>query len=163
MPKPPKKYLRKQPDPPKLPSKTGAPLQYDPSLCKVAAAICSLGGTDTNIADALGVRVSTVKLWRVTFQEFSDACAREKAVADDMVEKSLFQRAIGYDYEEEELVKFEGSVTERAIVRRHVPPDTKAALAWLSVRRPKEWREAMQAGRSGVAIAIFLSKEDTEA
>jgi hypothetical protein len=67
---------------------------------------------------------------------------RGKFPADERVERSLYQRAIGYTYDTVKILKPAGT-TEPVIVpyRRHVPPDVTACIFWLKNRRPDEWRD----------------------
>lgn len=71
--------------------------------------------------------------------------------ADDQAELALWRRAVG-------------AVTERTVVTgergqtvtdRHLPPDPKAAQAWLQARRPHVWGNALPPPqRASVAIAV---------
>jgi hypothetical protein len=63
-----------------------------------------------------------------------------KAEADDRVERALFSRAVGYDFNvEKQIMTRHGPRMLRW--REHVPPDTAAALAYLKNRRPDRWRD----------------------
>jgi hypothetical protein len=59
--------------------------------------------------------------------------------AANRVERALFNRAVGYDYEiEKQIMTRHGPQMLRW--REHAPPDTAAALAYLRNRRPDRWR-----------------------
>jgi len=84
-----------------------------------------------------------------------------KKTANDVVEKSLFERANGYEYVEE-TIEQEGEETyldeddyqvkTRPIfkkvkkVRKHMPADTTAIKYWLGNKMPKEWRDKTDVG-----------------
>ena len=56
--------------------------------------------------------------------------------------RSLYQRAIGYDYDAVKI--FLDPDTKKPIYapyREHVHPDTVACIFWLKNRQPKEWRD----------------------
>ena len=75
-----------------------------------------------------------------------------KTFPDDNVERALYQRAVGYTYEDER-VRVNRSPGEviNYTVRVHVPPDVTAARLWLLNRRRNEWRDVQQheIGRPG--------------
>ena len=72
-----------------------------------------------------------------------------KEPADDRVERSLFNRAVGYTYESEKIaINAQGEVT-RAKTVEHVPPDTAAAFIWLKNRRKEIWRDRHEHQLSG--------------
>jgi hypothetical protein len=61
-------------------------------------------------------------------------------MADQRVERSLYERAVGYSYHSEKLFCHEGDVI-RVPITEHVPPDVKVAMHWLHNRKPKECKE----------------------
>src|SRR5262249_15972557 len=72
---------------------------------------------------------------------FSRVFKLGKAEADDRVERSLYNRAVGYDYvAEKPAMTRHGQKTMR--YRAHVPPDTAAAVWYLKNRRPDRWRDS---------------------
>ena len=62
------------------------------------------GATDQDIADAFHVSRRTIIRWRQTYPSFNTACQSGKEVADAKVKKSLFERAVGFEYQEKESV-----------------------------------------------------------
>ena len=121
----------------KIPPKT----VYEPWVSTQAQKLSFLGATDLEIADFLGITTTTFYQWRHEFPDFSEAVKVGKEAADDRVEKSFYNRAIGYTFESEKIaINAFGKVT-RASCREHVPPDPGAAMNWLKNRRPNEWRE----------------------
>lgn len=126
----------------------GRPSKFQPEFIGQAAKLCALGATDVQLAEFFDVAVSTVALWKVQHSEFSDAIRVPKAVADERVAQSLYMRATGYVYTEQQAFKVRTSATEEAIevveVQRLVPPETTAMIFWLKNRQPAQWRDRVE-------------------
>jgi hypothetical protein len=118
----------------------GRPPKYQAGFAAQAEKICKLGATNAELADFFEVSIRTIERWCVEHDEFSRAVKEGKEPADDRVERSLFQRAVGYSFDSEKVFQFQGEVI-RAPVREHVPPDTTAAIFWLKNRRRDQWRD----------------------
>ena len=114
------------------------PRPYEVSFARVAKAICRLGGSDLDLADALGVDEQTIEEWAREHAEFREACRFGIDAADASVERSLFQRALGYDRTHVKVFRRRGRIIY-APYRVHVLPDVKAAIYWLAARRPDKW------------------------
>jgi len=124
--------------------------------------LCALGATDAQLADFFQVSVSTVALWKVEHQEFSDALRVSKDEADDKVERSLYQRAMGYEHDEVDIRVLNGEIVQTQI-RKFYPPDTTAGIFWLKNRRPERWRElkALELGnKDGEPFKVGIMNED---
>ncbi|QNQ11388.1 helix-turn-helix domain-containing protein [Sphingomonas alpina] len=116
------------------------PSTFDPDYVRQAQELYAEGLTDRELAAAFGVSRSTIFRWRAAYPEFAEATRLGKDVADDRVERALYERAIGYE-EEAVSVYYPTGTTEPVIVRyqREVRPDAAAALQWLRARRPGLW------------------------
>ena len=139
--------------------KTGRPSSFKPEYVDQARRLCEVGLTDQEIADFFEVDVYTIHRWKHGFPEFCHALKNAKDVADERVERSLYHRAIGYSFEAEEVFQYQGEIV-RAKVRKHLPPDTTAAIFWLKNRRKEAWRDVQrhEFGRAGE----FEKLSDTE-
>lgn len=126
----------------------GRPSKYRPEFAEQARKLCELGATDADLADFFKVAVSTVALWKVVHEAFSDALKASKSRADDAVERSLFQRAIGYEHDEVDIRVVGGEVVQTAIRKRY-PPDPVSMIFWLKNRRPDAWRAAPEPNDEG--------------
>lgn len=124
----------------KLKHPGGRPTKYKPEYAEIAKELCARGATDPELAEHFKVTLSTVSLWKVQHEEFSDALKVSKSIMDDRVERSLAQRALGYEVDDVDIRVIDGKVVKTAI-KRKVPPDTTACIFWLKNRRPKEWRD----------------------
>lgn len=118
----------------------GRPSSYKPEYVDQAKALAWQGATDAEMADYFQVTVSTFSLWKVRYPEFSEALKENKSIADDRVERSLYQRALGYTCDETDVRVIDNQVVMTPMIK-HYPPDTTAAIFWLKNRRKEEWRD----------------------
>lgn len=107
------------------------------------------GLTDDQIAHNIGINRATLYDWFNRFPDISNAIKKGKEPVDTQVENALLRRALGYDYEETitEVEDLGGGRTKKHVrkVTRHVAPDTTAQIFWLKNRKPKQWRDKMEA------------------
>lgn len=118
----------------------GRPTNYDPARNDEVRAACERGATNQDVADLLGVNVATIKRWRHSHPEFCAALKAGKEHADDAVEASLYQRALGYSHRAEKVVNTPDGPTV-VTMTEVFPPDTTAAIFWLKNRRRADWRD----------------------
>jgi transposase len=123
----------------------GRPTAYEPEFAKQAAKLCDLGATDDELADFFEVHRSTIYRWKHEHDDFCDAVKTGKETADERVERSLYQKATGYNVTEEQAVKLKVEQYKEEVevvqVEKHVPADTTAAIFWLKNRRSGNWRD----------------------
>jgi transcriptional regulator with XRE-family HTH domain len=112
-------------------------------MSQVAMFAAARGFTDKQVAKLFGVTKQTLTNWKREYPQFFASLKRGKAVADDQVELSLFQRAVGYSHPDVHITSYLGRVTITPIIR-HYPPDTAAAFIWLKNRRPDNWRDRVE-------------------
>jgi transcriptional regulator with XRE-family HTH domain len=99
------------------------------------------GWTDAEMAAFCGVTEQTWNNWKKQHPEFFESLKNWKAKADERVERSLFERAVGYEHPDTKFVTYEGVITEERTYTKHYPPDTTAAIFWLKNRKPDVWRD----------------------
>lgn len=122
--------------------KRGRPTSYDPEFAKQAEKLCKLGATDADLADFFGVHIRTVANWKAAHSEFLQALKAGKDEADDRVERSLYQRAVGYSCDAVKIFMPANALKPvYAEFVEHHAPDTTAAIFWLKNRRPDQWRD----------------------
>lgn len=134
--------------------KRGRPSGYKPEFAEEASRLCEEGATDQELADYFGIDIRTLYRWKNTETEFRHALKASKESSDDRVERSLFERACGYERNEMD-VRVVGGELVQTPIRKFYPPDTTAAIFWLKNRRPEQWREmkALElSGKDGGAI-----------
>jgi hypothetical protein len=128
----------------------GRPSEYKAEYADQAEKLCLLGATDIEIADFFEVTARTIYRWKNTFPEFCQALKAGKEKADERVERSLYQRAIGYSHEAVKIfMPANAPAPVYAPYREQFPPDTAAAIFWLKNRRPDEWRDKTQQELTG--------------
>lgn len=107
------------------------------------------GLTNIQIAQNMGIAERTFTEWIARFPAICAALKKGKEPVDIQVENALLRRALGYDYEETvtEIEDLGGGKTKKHVrkVTRHVAPDTTAQIFWLKNRKPKQWRDKVEA------------------
>ncbi len=145
--------------------RTGRPTIYRPELAALARKLALLGATESEMADLLNIHESTLSNWMGKHSEFSRAVKSGKLQADAEVAERLFSRATGHSHEAVKIFMPAGAEAPvYAPFTAHYPPDTKAALAWLSRRQPGLWRERQKVNVTGsVAHRIAQMTPDERA
>jgi len=137
-------------------SKEGRPTKYKADYVRMAAKACKLGATDIDLAELFDVSEATINNWKNNHPEFLESLKASKAISDDLVKRSLFERATGYSHPEDKVFNNSG---EPMIVpsTKHHPPDVTACIFWLKNRDPDNWRanpEDIQAPAQAINIEI---------
>lgn len=100
------------------------------------------GMTDQQIADRIGITNRTLQNWKNAQGDLFQSLKTSKILPDDRVELSLFDRALGYPYEEVTLEpNAAGELVVTKLIRKQSLPDVTAQIFWLKNRRPDRWRE----------------------
>lgn len=99
------------------------------------------GLTKIEIAKALDIAESTLYQYEIDHPEFSEAIAKGRRRDIVAVEDALHRVAKGYTFPEEKL-QYDNQVGKwaRETTLKHVPPDTKAALAILQHAETGSWK-----------------------
>lgn len=155
----------------------GRPSLYEEKVTIATACfVARQGATDLEIADALGLEeISTLYRWYREYPELKQAVQAAKDEIDDRVERSLYQRAVGYKQTVEKVF----SNGNRLQVVEHTPADISAQMNWLKNRRRDRWRdtreidlvvpdtgpapEAQDTRQLALAAIALLSDAETEA
>ena len=140
----------------------GRPTDYKPEFDEEAVSMAAQGATDQEMADYFGVDVRTFNRWKNTQPSFRQSLKAGKDVSDDRVERSLYERALGYERDEVDIRILNGEIVKTPI-RKFYPPDTTAAIFWMKNRRPAEWREVKAvelSGPEGGPVRIVASTAD---
>lgn len=130
---------------------------YDPKFVSIARVACNLGATDAELAEMLEVTRQTLSNWRNRYPEFAEAMTVGKAPADDRVERSLFQRALGYSHPEDDIKVIGGEIVITPTIK-HYPPDTAACIFWLKNRRPDQYRANPEPVNSDDDLVITVTR-----
>lgn len=136
------------------------PTAYRDEYAAQALELCELGATDMELAEFFSVDVRTVYNWKHTHPAFFQALKVGKDALDDRVERSLYQRAVGYSFNSEKVFHNKGEII-RASTVEHVPPDPSAALLWLKNRRGESWRDKQDLVHSG-GVSVTSQPHDED-
>ncbi len=126
----------------------GRPTDYRPEYPAQVEKLCKLGATDKELADFFGVVESTINEWKLVHSEFSESIKAGKQLADANVAERLYERAIGFEHDSEEIKVVDGGI-ERVPIRKIYPPDTTAAIFWLKNRQKDKWRDQTRTELTG--------------
>lgn len=125
------------------PSKGERNGKYRKQFTVLANRLSKLGITGADLADFFDVSETTIAEWKRRHPEFAWAIKDGGMIADANVASRLYQRAIGYTYEAEEIHIVDGRVV-RELVVKHCCPDVRAAIFWLTNRQPKLWKHHVE-------------------
>lgn len=118
------------------------PTKYTEEYATQAEKLTRLGATDDEIADFFGVDVRTIYRWKHRHDEFCQALKSGKDLADERVERSLYQRAVGYEQDEVKIFMPANALKPvYAPYKAKVAADVTAAIFWLKNRREDRWHD----------------------
>jgi hypothetical protein len=111
-----------------------------------------LGATNQQMAEYFQVGADTITSWKNQHPLFAKAAKRGGLMADLKVSESLYKRAVGYKYIEEEYsaIEIDGEkmpmdkMVQVKRIKKVLPPDVKAAMHWLKVRQREVWHPAAE-------------------
>ena len=117
------------------------------------------GYTFQDIANRIGIAVSTLRGWRAQYPEFDEALKRGREIIDYKVENALLKSALGYKTKEVKVTTTMryGKVVEtvKEVTDREQAPNVSAIQCWLYNRLPNKWKK----NRDNL---IELDEEDTK-
>lgn len=102
--------------------------------------LASLNLTDKQICQVLEISESSLTLYKKD-ERIINALKKGKEISDARVERSLFERAMGYSHPEDNIHVLKNGEVIITPTIKHYPPDTIACIFWLKNRKPNEWRE----------------------
>lgn len=99
------------------------------------------GQTEKQICKRLDIDNKTFVNYKSKYTELAEAVEKGKKELTAGIEKSLYKRALGYDYEESRTTTDkDGNVTKREIHKRHMPADSKALAMALGKLKREEYK-----------------------
>lgn len=115
-------------------SKGGRPSKYDTMVLPRFAEIekwLSLGATDKEIAENLGINKATIIDYKKRFPEFSELIKNGRLKPIQDIKASLYRKAVGFNYQEsEETTDSDGNWRKR-VMTKYCPPDPASAMILL--------------------------------
>lgn len=120
-------------------------LKYKQSYVRLVQRLTAGGYTKQEIAQDLGIGQSTLWMWCSKYPDFARAFKVGLDIADDRVEHSLYEKAVGYKWTEETRSKSMNEVGEEVEmmtqITKQLPPDNSAIFFWLKNRRGHRWKD----------------------
>ena len=126
----------------------GRPSKFKAEYIEQARKLCAKGFTDFELSQFFGIHRSTLYVWQSESDEFANAMQAGKEIADNRVERSLFEKAVGYSFPAERIFSDKGTIV-RAEYIEHVPPSDVAGMFWLKNRKKDQWRDKQEFEHTG--------------
>jgi hypothetical protein len=145
----------------KTEKKLGRPTKFTDEMAEKAYELAAAGESDDKIAEYLNISRSTLTLWKAKDLNFSVAMRKSKAMADELVEISLYQLATGFEITKDIVVR-----DEVKTLKLKTQPDIRAIQFWLKNRNPEKWRDKQEVehtnpdGNFKPLVNIYLPKKD---
>lgn len=139
-------------------SPAGRKTLYKKEYADQAYKLCQLGATDVQLADFFGVTEKTLNNWKHAHPEFLQSLKESKAELDARVERSLFERATGYNHPEDKIFNHAGEPLIVPTIKHHAP-DVAAQIFWLKNRQPERWRDKQEVHNTG-EITVKVTRKN---
>jgi hypothetical protein len=121
-------------------SKGGRPSKFDGVDLEQVKKLATKGWTDKEMSAFFEVNEATWHRWKDKHPEFCESLKDWKKEADERVERSLYERALGYVHTEEKVFNNNGEILTHE-TNKHYPPDSTSMIFWLKNRKPNDWRD----------------------
>lgn len=115
----------------------------------LARSFIAAGYSVAKCASEMGVKSVTFNMWKEKYPEFAEAVKFGQTKAIARIEQAVFDRAIGFEYEEktiENIQSEDGNSRKEKTVTKFALPDVSAQKAFLSAYSPKRWGSNAQLG-----------------
>jgi len=124
--------------------RTKKPVKWNKDRIRQAYLLAVLfGATDVQIAKVMGVSEHTITYWKRTKPEFLEALNKGKLTKDQQVERSLFERAVGYSHPDIDIRVVDHEIVKTPITK-HYPPSEVACIFWLKNRQRQKWADVQK-------------------
>src|SRR4029077_17335633 len=137
--------MTKKKDPNELQKRGRKPVPFKHEYIEQIGKLCEFGRIDDEIAYFFNVSPRTFDNWKNNHPELMRVLKIGKEIADQRVSRSLYSRAVGYNYEAVKI--FMPANRENPVYApyvEHIPPDVTALIFWLKNRDPQHWRDSQQ-------------------
>ena len=120
----------------------GRPSHWKAEWGEMTFKLALLGYTNKQFAEFFKVSVKVIEDWVVNNRPFFENRNRGRDAADAKVAKSLYERALGYEYVET-FTQYnpEGAVTRTEETKKKIHGDVNACLRWLAMRQRENWAQ----------------------
>lgn len=132
-------------------------MEYTKDTAIIIGALARQGLTLKQITESLGITQATLNAWRKKYPELGRVLRQNCLIADAMVEGSLYQRAIGFEYDEEVYTELTDGEVKVKRHHKYMPSDITACIYWLKNRQPERWRERKEDG-DAKDVTVIMDK-----
>ena len=103
------------------------------------------GYTFQDIANRIGISISTLRMWRREYPEIDSALKKGREIIDYKVENALLKSALGYQTKEVKItttIRYGKTVeTIKEVTDKEQAPNVSAIQCWLYNRLPSKWKK----------------------
>lgn len=103
------------------------------------------GYTFQDIANRIGIAVSTLRMWRMQYEDIDNALKKGREIIDYKVENALLKSALGYKTKEVKVTTTirNGKTIEtiKEVTDKEQAPNVSAIQCWLYNRLPQKWKK----------------------
>ena len=103
------------------------------------------GYTFQDIANRIGISISTLRMWRREYPEIDSALKKGREIIDYKVENALLKSALGYQTKEVKItttIRYGKTVeTVKEVTDKEQAPNVSAIQCWLYNRLPSKWKK----------------------
>lgn len=117
-----------------------------------------LGLTNEELAVAFGISANTFSQWLRSRDDLRKALELGRQEADSRVVQSLYKKATGYTFEEDNITVSHGQVIVTR-VQKYAHPETTAAIFWLKNRQKEKWADVWKLDQN-VQISVQRKEAD---
>jgi len=121
----------------------GQPTKFNKEVERQALLLAAKGFTDKEMAEVLNITEQTFNNWKKAHPKFFESLKRAKVIRDSRVERSLYERACGYEHPEDKIFCNNGKIVTQETTK-HYPPDPTSMIFWLKNTQPKKWRDRQE-------------------
>lgn len=144
-------------------AKRGAKTKYSKKIRDKIEVLARKGFTDVEISKMIDITEVTLHNWKKKYPDFFESLKSWKLIPDAEVERSLFERACGYEHPE---TKFHYDTTAGKWVScdttKHYAPDPTSMIFWLKNRKPDVWRDKKDLDLNDKTVRLNKKRFDGE-
>lgn len=127
------------------------------------------GYTFQDIANRIGISISTLRMWRGQYPEIDSALKKGREIIDYKVENALLKSALGYKTKEVKVTTTirSGKVVEtvKEVTDKEQAPNVSAIQCWLYNRLPNKWKKnrdnLIELGDEDTKIQVTVTRAST--
>lgn len=127
------------------------------------------GYTFQDIANRIGISISTLRMWRSKYPEIDNALKKGREIIDYKVENALLKSALGYKTKEVKVTTTMryGKVVEtvKEVTDKEQAPNVSAIQCWLYNRLPNKWKKnrdnLIELGDEDTKIQVTVTRAST--